>query len=96
MFGMRPNRDTPLDTSPLDKMKDLEWHIGEMKPRKMLLARELLEVAITILAYRTQDPNPQSYLGNGPVLEILHNVRDSLDWCKPEMPIGPRRRSITE
>jgi hypothetical protein len=55
-------------------MKELEYHLGEMKPRTMLLARELVRVAITILAHRRKDPNPESYLGNGPVLDILHNV----------------------
>ena len=82
MFGMRTDRDIPLDTEPLDKMKELEYHIGEMKPRTMLLARQLLRVAITILAHRSEDPNPQSYLGNGLVLDILHNVLDSLEYCK--------------
>jgi hypothetical protein len=90
MFGRRPDRDIPLDTEPLDQMKELEYHLGEVKPRTMLLAWELLRVAITILAHRSEDPNPTSYLGNGPALDILHNVLRSLEHCKPEMRVGPQ------
>jgi len=56
----------------------------------MLLARELLQMVVTILAYRGEDPNPESTLGNGPVLEIVRNVADALGDCDPEMYIGPK------
>jgi hypothetical protein len=77
-----------LDSDPLDRMKELEWHLGQAKPQTMLLARELLRMAVTILAYTGE--NPDSTLGNGPVLEIVRNVLVSLEDCKAEMRIGPK------
>jgi len=47
-------------------------------------------MVVTILAYRGEDPNPESTLGNGPVLEIVRNVADALGDCDPEMYIGPK------
>jgi hypothetical protein len=57
----------------------------------MLLARQLLRMAVTILAYSGEDPDPDNTLGNGPVLEIVRNVLASLEHCKAEMRIGPKR-----
>jgi hypothetical protein len=77
-----------LDSDPLERMKELEWHLAEVKPQTMLLARELLRMAVTILAYTGE--NPDCTLGNGPVLEIVRNVLASLEHCKAEMRIGPK------
>jgi hypothetical protein len=64
--------------------------LTDIQPQTMLLARELLRMAVTILAYSGEDPNPESALGNGPVLEIVRNVLASLEDCKAEMRIGPK------
>lgn len=80
-----------LDHKPLERMNELECHLANWKPQTMLLARELLQMAVTILAYRGEDPNPESTLGNGPVLEIVRNVADALGDCDPEMRIGTER-----
>ena len=52
----------------------------------MLLARELLGVCVTILAYVCEDP--ECTIAQGPVLKILRNVLPSLDWCEVDMKIG--------
>ena len=89
MWGTLPDNYSPeLDLSPLERMKELENLFAEIgEPRTMLLARELLGVCVTILAHVHEDP--ESTFAQGPVLEILRNVLNSLDSCKAEMEIGP-------
>jgi hypothetical protein len=93
MWGTLPDRNIELDCTPLERMQELEWHLGRVTPRTMLLARELLGICVTILAFRGEDPDPESTLGDGPVLEIVRNVISSLEYCKSEMRIGPKRAS---
>jgi hypothetical protein len=76
------------DTKPLDQIEDLENLLAQAKPRTALLARELLRVALAILASRHEDPDPENCLGMGPVIEIVRNVMASLEHCEPEMRIG--------
>jgi hypothetical protein len=78
-----------LDTDPLDRMHQLEWHLAMAEPRTMLLARELLGIAITILAHGGEDPD--ATLAQGPVLDIVRNVVKALDFCKADMRVGPKR-----
>ena len=96
MWGTLPDNHSPeLDLSPLERMKELENLFAEIgKPRTMLLARELLGVCVTILAHAHEDP--ESTFAQGPVLEILRNVLNSLDWCKAEMEIGPAAPCLIE
>jgi len=86
MWGTLPDAHIDLDTKPLTHMKELEDILGEVEPRTVLLARELLGIAITILAHE----NRESYLAQGPLLDILRNVVHSLEYCKAEMRIGKK------
>ena len=58
-------------------MHQLEELLSMAKPRTMLLARELLGICVTILAYEGEDP--EGMLAQGPVLEIVRNVISSLE-----------------
>jgi hypothetical protein len=75
-------RGVELDMEPLGHMKELEQRLAKVQPHTMLLAQELLPIAVTILAHRRKDPDPESRLGNGPVLEIVRNVLSSLHTAK--------------
>jgi hypothetical protein len=86
MWGTLPDAHIELDLEPLNRMKELEDTLGQIEPRTMLLARELLGVAITILAHEDRE----SYLAQGPLLDILRNVVQSLEYCKAEMRIGKK------
>jgi hypothetical protein len=77
------------DLSPLERMRELERHLAEVKPHTMLLVYELLGMCATILAYE----HPKDELARGPVLDIVRNVMSSLGSCKPEMRI---RRASAE
>jgi hypothetical protein len=87
-WGALPDKSVELDQSPLDRMTELEYLLAQAKPRTVLLARELLRIAVTILAFRCEDPDPEMSLGNGPVLELVRNVVASLDDCEGGMRIG--------
>lgn len=86
-WGTLPDAHINLDKKPLQQMEELEGLIVMCKPRTALLAREMLGICITILAYE----NPEETLGRGPVLEIIRNVVSSLDFLKADMRIGPKR-----
>jgi hypothetical protein len=88
MWGVLPDDGRAVDTKALERMKDLEELLARVKPQTMLLARELLRIAMTILAYQGEADHPETYFGNGPVLEIVRNVVASLEHCEPEMRIG--------
>jgi hypothetical protein len=78
--------ESSLDHKPLERMQELEYHLAKWKPRTMLLARQLLGMCVTILAYEDRE----SVLADGPVLDIIRNVISSLEFCKGEMRIGPK------
>ena len=42
-------------------------------------------------ALRSSPMDPESTFAQGPVLEILRNVLNSLDCCEVDMRIGPER-----
>ena len=75
-------------------MQELELHLSMAKPRTMLLARELLGMCVTILAYQNEEP--EGVLGQGPVLEIVRNVISSLEFMKAETRIGSKRSQRSE
>lgn len=89
-WGNIPDAHIPSPTNKaLEQMLECEGHLANLEPRNMIAARALLDVAIEILAYR--QINPESYFANGPVLELVRNVRLAIDWvngftptCKPE------------
>jgi hypothetical protein len=86
-WGTLPSAGIELDHKPLERMQELEYHLAtKWKPRTMLLARQLLGMCVTILAYEDRE----SVLADGPVLDIIHNVISSLEFCKGEMRIGPK------
>lgn len=88
-WGHLPDKGD-LDLTPLQRMDYLEDHLSQWEPRTILLARELLGMCITILAYKNEDP--KSVLAEGPVLEILRNVVASLEDLSGDMPIGRAAR----
>jgi hypothetical protein len=73
--------------SPLERMRELECHLAQVKPHTMLLVYELLGMCVTILAHE----HPEDTLACGPVPDIVRNVMSSLGSCKPETRIGGRR-----
>jgi hypothetical protein len=89
-WGTLDSKDIKLDTGPLGRMQEIEHHLANLTPCTMLCAREMLGMGVTILAHAGEDP--ESTLANGPVLDIVRNVIQSLDYCKAEMSIGPKRR----
>jgi hypothetical protein len=91
MFGFLDDRHIKLDTDPLCRMKQLECDIADMEPRTIILARELLGVAATILAHSIE--HPEATLSDGPILEIIVNVKNALEHCDGKMPIGPKPKS---
>jgi len=72
--------DVELDTDPLFQMKDIENTLATITPRTALLAQELLGICVTILSHDDQ----ASVLGEGPILEIVKNVKDAIDWLPSE------------
>jgi hypothetical protein len=89
-WGTLPDSHLNLDLEPLQRMQELESLLAEAKPRTILLARELLGIAITILAHEGEDPD--SVLAHGPVLDIVRNVGSSLEWLTAETRLGPKKR----
>jgi hypothetical protein len=88
MWGTLPDAYIKLDLEPLDRMKEIEGLLATDVgvPRTMLGARQMLGMAVTILAYE----DPKGTLAEGPVLEIVRNVVGALEHCKSEMCIGPK------
>jgi hypothetical protein len=67
-WGTKPDHDLPpLDLECLKRMQDIEELLSEVEPRTALEVRELLGVAVEILAYEGIDP--EGTLASGPVLE---------------------------
>ena len=91
MWGTLPDAHIKLDLEPLDRMKEIEGLLATDVgvPHTMLGARQMLGMAVTILAHTQEDP--ESNLAQGPLLEIVRNVIKSLEWCKGEMHLGPER-----
>lgn len=56
-------------------MEKLQSSISELSPNTQLGARQMLEIAVTIMSY----PNPEISLGQGPILEIVKRVWEALD-----------------
>ena len=80
--------DKPLDREPLDRMQEIEWsYLSQARPRTALLACELLGIALTILAHEQEEPG--AVLSQGPVLDIVRNVRKSLEYLDGDMKIVP-------
>ena len=63
--------EAELDTTALDEMQTIEFHLGSFVPGTVLTARAMLEMAIDILAYHGIDP--EHVFATGPVLDIVRN-----------------------
>jgi hypothetical protein len=81
-----------VDTEPLRRMMELEDILATAQPRTALLAHQLLGIANTILAYQREDPDPESNLAKGPVLEIVRNVAWAIGFLEPTQRLGSNRR----
>jgi hypothetical protein len=92
MWSTLPDNGIELDLEPLSRMQKIEDMLVTVgKPNTMFLATELLGICVTILAHVHEDP--ESTLANGPVVEIVRNVVDSLEWRDRDMRIGdPKQR----
>ncbi len=82
--------DAEIDLEPLGHMQTIEQTLGEITPRTAILARELLRVALTILAHGQE--HPEGYMSQGPVLEIVRNVVKSLEWLDADTVLGPKEK----
>ena len=76
-----------------------EETIPQKTDRRSALARELLGMCVTMLAY--EDQHPDCLMAQGPVLEIVRNVVASLDFMDADTPIGEaarekRKRRLTK
>jgi hypothetical protein len=85
------NDDSPLDFDALGRMHSAEHVLSGMEPRTAGGAQRMLEVAIEITAYREIDP--EHTFADGPVLEIMRNVRRALARVDSELPLGPKRKA---
>lgn len=85
-WGYLKDSGIPLDMEPLRRMGQFEKQLACSEPRTILLAREMLGVCVTILAYQNEDP--EGALAQGPVLEIVRSVVKSLEYVDGNTPIG--------
>jgi len=81
-----------LDLKPLELMVALERHLAGFEPCTVLLARELLGVCTTILARQKEEP--EHVMGQGPVLEIIRNVFEALQFLDGETRLGVNRQVL--
>jgi hypothetical protein len=79
-WDVLPSEGINLSTEPLHEMKEIERRLASVTPKTPICARELLWICITILSY----PEPEDNLGEGPVLEIIKNVKAALEWLPSE------------
>ena len=79
-----------IDFTPLHRMKEIERTLGDSKPRTLFCAREIMGIAVAILAERGARGHTAAL---GPVLEIVRNVHAALGTLdgtlRPETP-SPR------
>lgn len=73
-----------VDQSHIAAMDECADWLAKLEPVTVLGAREMLNVVLTILAYREIFPD-QDRLSDGPILQILRNVRQGLDWLDGEI-----------
>jgi hypothetical protein len=91
-FGTRESTDRKsLTFEGLTKMHEMESHLANWVPASVMAAREMLRVAIEIMAWAHVDP--EATLAGGPVLDIVHNVTEALDNLHGDQCLGrPGRR----
>jgi hypothetical protein len=72
----------------LETMETVQYDLRAFEPRSILTARAMLEMATEILAW--QQINPEHPFANGPVLDLVRNARNALDWLPPATPLGAK------
>jgi hypothetical protein len=80
-YGTLPDAGIDLSLDPLYRMQQIEDTLALITPRTALLAQEMLRICIAILSH----PDPEETLGQGPVLEIIKNVKTALCGLPAEM-----------
>jgi hypothetical protein len=79
MFGyLRHDRLNTRSNAALKEMHTLEEEIASMQPKTIVGAEKMLEIALAILAHAEKDPD--SALSEGPVLQIVRNVCQALEY----------------
>jgi hypothetical protein len=86
IFGSLPDPPGGPDSKPLERMREIENRLADVVPRTGRRAYELLGIALTVLAHRMEEP--EDVLSDGPVLEIVRNVRKALEWLDATQ-LGP-------
>lgn len=86
--------DFQLDTSALETMQTLEYHIGRATPRTVMTARAMMEMAIEILAY--EGINPDHTFASGPVLDIVRNCLRGFETLSGPMPLRIKKLESTD
>jgi hypothetical protein len=90
MWGTLPDADIKLDTNPLARMHELEGRLANMVPDTLQCAREMLGIAVTILAHAEEDP--EATLAQGPVLYLVRNVVEALNELDGTMLLRYRKK----
>lgn len=87
------NEEGDIGPGPEEAVREMgrsaQW-LAKLEPRTMRGARELLTVVVMMLSDRQIKPN--SVLGEGPVIEMVRNVREALDYANADTLIGPRAK----
>jgi hypothetical protein len=76
-----------LDLGPLERMKEIEGHLGNFEPRTMMGVRQLIEICLAIQNHSAVE-GPNAVFGHGPVVNYLKNIREALISAPAERQIA--------
>jgi hypothetical protein len=86
------NERTQVRTEPLNRMCVLQDALARLgEPHTLLGARELLGIALKLLACRIE--HPESAVAERPVLQLIQNVNEALKWLDGETRLCASSRS---
>lgn len=88
LFGLREHRAADVGECINTMTRSLSL-LATFEPKSARGAREVLRIAVEILAYREIDP--EATLAEGPVLQILRNVLKASEWLDGNTPLGPEQ-----
>jgi hypothetical protein len=92
MCGSLPNNATQLRPGPLTQMCELQDTFARLgEPHTILGARELLGIAVKLLAYRIE--HSESTVDQGPIVQLIRNVNEALKWLDGDARLCPPSRS---
>ena len=90
--GSLPNNATQLRPGPLTQMCELQDTFARLgEPHTILGARELLGIAVKLLAYRIE--HSESTVDQGPIVQLIRNVSEALKWLDGDARLCPPSRS---